>query len=85
MMPPLKDQLLLCVCFLLCVCYNCNVLGATWRKAELRCGNRTWADSVPKCYKEEGEEEEEYGDWAGVSLQEFMECPYNLAVNRQTR
>ena len=24
-------------------------------------------------------------DWSGVSLTEFMNCPHNLAVNRQTR
>lgn len=24
-------------------------------------------------------------DWSGVTLEEFMECPYNLANNRQTR
>jgi heparan sulfate 6-O-sulfotransferase HS6ST1 len=58
--------------------------GATWRKAELRCGNRSWAEAVPHCYGE-SEEEEEWGDWSGVSLQEFMACPTNLAVNRQTR
>ena len=24
--------------------------GATWRKAELRCGNKSWADEVKKSY-----------------------------------
>jgi len=58
--------------------------GATWRKAELRCGNRSWADVVPKCYPEE-DEEGEFGDWTGVSIKDFMACKSNLAVNRQTR
>ena len=25
--------------------------GATWRTAELRCGNQSWADVLPKCYQ----------------------------------
>ena len=24
-------------------------------------------------------------DWMDVTLEEFMSCPFNLAVNRQTR
>jgi hypothetical protein len=24
-------------------------------------------------------------DWAGVELEEFMQCEHNMAVNRQTR
>ena len=66
-----------------------------------RCGNRSWAETVPRCYGEEEEEGEvgqglatraptgaatqEWGDWTGVSLSDFMACPSNLAVNRQTR
>merc|ERR1712037_1084823 len=57
--------------------------GATWRKAELRCGNKSWADEVPKCYKEMQDESGEWGNWQGVSLKEFMACETNLAVNRQ--
>ena len=74
--------------------------GATWRKAELRCGNKSWADQVekfllivifiipiqvPKCYEETQDESGEWGNWQGVSLKEFMACESNLAVNRQTR
>ena len=59
--------------------------GATWRKAELRCGNQSWAEEVPKCYKETQDEEGEWGNWEGVSLEEFMACKSNLAINRQTR
>jgi len=59
--------------------------GATWRKAELRCGNKSWADEVPKCYEETQDESGEWGNWQGVSLKEFMACETNLAVNRQTR
>jgi len=56
--------------------------GATWRKAELKCGNRSWASEVAHCYSSEGGE---WADWRGVGLEEFMACPTNLAVNRQTR
>ncbi len=34
-------------------------------------------DELPACYSSE--------DWTGVSLEEFMACPSNLANNRQTR
>ena len=54
--------------------------GATWRDATLSCGGHVWGDILPKCYGE-GEDD----DWRGVKLKEFMECPHNLASDRQTR
>ena len=51
--------------------------GATWRTARLHCGGRSWAEVLQTCYQGE--------DWAGVNLTEFISCPHNLAVNRQTR
>lgn len=51
--------------------------GATWKTATHMCSGRSWADLITKCYKDE--------DWMDVTLEEFMACPFNLAVNRQTR
>jgi len=55
--------------------------GATWRDSMLVCNKTRWADIIPRCY----EDLDGYGDWSGVSLSEFMNCPQNLALNRQTR
>lgn len=49
--------------------------GATWRGARHWCGG-TQAN-IPQCYIGPS--------WQGVTLEQFMECPYNLASNRQTR
>ncbi|KAK0182264.1 hypothetical protein PV327_000419 [Microctonus hyperodae] len=49
--------------------------GATWRNARHWCGG-TMAN-IPQCYSGP--------NWQGVSLEEFMACPTNLANNRQTR
>lgn len=55
--------------------------GATWKGSEHKCnGVSATREHLPKCYDDLVEE-----DWSGVSLQEFMKCPHNLAVNRQTR
>jgi len=51
--------------------------GATWKTATHMCSGRSWANLLSKCYQEE--------DWMDVTLEEFMSCPFNLAVNRQTR
>lgn len=52
--------------------------GATWKTALLRCNGRSpTPEEMPKCYQGE--------DWMDVTLPEFMGCPSNLAVNRQTR
>jgi len=60
--------------------------GATWRTAELRCGNQSWADVLPKCYQDDPTDVYgEYSDWSGVEIAEFMGCDDNLAANRQTR
>uniref|UniRef100_A0A4W4ERK7 Heparan-sulfate 6-O-sulfotransferase n=1 Tax=Electrophorus electricus TaxID=8005 RepID=A0A4W4ERK7_ELEEL len=52
--------------------------GATWKTSLHMCDGRTpTPDELPPCY--------EGADWAGCTLQQFMECPYNLANNRQVR
>ncbi|GAB6033066.1 Heparan sulfate 6-o-sulfotransferase [Chamberlinius hualienensis] len=52
--------------------------GATWKTARHRCGGReAAAEELPSCYS---------GDnWEDVSMEEFLSCPSNLAINRQTR
>lgn len=52
--------------------------GATWKASLHRCdGHEPTHSELPSCYSGD--------DWSGCSLQEFMDCPYNLASNRQTR
>ncbi|TRY55673.1 hypothetical protein DNTS_016520 [Danionella cerebrum] len=52
--------------------------GATWKTALHMCdGHPPTPDELPACYSSE--------DWTGVTLEEFMSCPSNLASNRQTR
>lgn len=52
--------------------------GATWKTALHMCDGRPpTQDELPACYSGE--------DWTGVSLTDFMNCPYNLANNRQVR
>ena len=36
-------------------------------------------EDVPPCYDEDA------GIWENVSLEDFMDCPFNWAANRQTR
>merc|ERR1719431_1244476 len=55
--------------------------AATWKKAEHKCnGKPASREELPPCYDDFNED-----DWSGVELDEFMDCPYNLAVNRMTR
>uniref|UniRef100_A0A8D8RRX7 Heparan-sulfate 6-O-sulfotransferase n=1 Tax=Cacopsylla melanoneura TaxID=428564 RepID=A0A8D8RRX7_9HEMI len=52
--------------------------GATWRTSRHWCGGRSPTPlEMPKCYQG--------AYWTGVSLDEFADCPHNLAINRQTR
>ncbi|XP_061925162.1 heparan-sulfate 6-O-sulfotransferase 3-B [Entelurus aequoreus] len=52
--------------------------GATWKTALHMCDGRSpTQDELPTCYSGE--------DWSGVALTEFMNCPSNLANNRQVR
>ncbi|KAM8848327.1 heparan-sulfate 6-O-sulfotransferase 2 isoform 2-T2 [Synchiropus picturatus] len=52
--------------------------GATWKASLHVCDGRSpTLSELPSCYQGD--------DWSGCSLQEFMDCPYNLASNRQTR
>ncbi|KAG7261740.1 hypothetical protein CRUP_023727, partial [Coryphaenoides rupestris] len=50
--------------------------GATWKTSLHMCDGRTpTPEELPACY--------EGSDWSGCTLQQFMDCPYNLANNRQ--
>uniref|UniRef100_A0A8C2XJZ4 Heparan-sulfate 6-O-sulfotransferase n=1 Tax=Cyclopterus lumpus TaxID=8103 RepID=A0A8C2XJZ4_CYCLU len=52
--------------------------GATWKTALHMCDGRSpTQDELPTCYNGD--------DWSGVTLTEFMNCPSNLANNRQVR
>ncbi|XP_041846893.1 heparan-sulfate 6-O-sulfotransferase 2 isoform X2 [Melanotaenia boesemani] len=52
--------------------------GATWKASLHVCDGRSpTLSELPSCYSGD--------DWSGCSLQEFMDCSYNLANNRQTR
>lgn len=52
--------------------------GATWKTSLHMCDGRTpTPEELPSCY--------EGSDWSGCTLQQFMECPYNLANNRQVQ
>lgn len=52
--------------------------GATWKASLHVCDGRSpTLTELPSCYSGD--------DWSGCSLQEFMDCLYNLANNRQTR
>jgi len=59
--------------------------GATWKKSEHKCNGKPATRSgfkpeIPPCYDDLNND-----DWGDVELKEFMACPSNLAVNRQTR
>ncbi|XP_054714898.1 heparan-sulfate 6-O-sulfotransferase 2-like [Uloborus diversus] len=52
--------------------------GATWKTARHLCGGRTPTnEELPPCF--DGK------DWSDVTLQQFINCKSNLAMNRQTR
>lgn len=52
--------------------------GATWKNSLHMCNGRVpTKEELPPCYT---------GDnWTDVTLAEFLKCPSNLAINRQTR
>ncbi|CCD70385.1 Heparan-sulfate 6-O-sulfotransferase [Caenorhabditis elegans] len=53
--------------------------GATWISSKHVCnGKPASVNDLPTCF------DPRIG-WEGVSLEEFISCPYNLAFNRQTR
>ncbi|CAJ0584008.1 unnamed protein product, partial [Mesorhabditis spiculigera] len=53
--------------------------GATWMASRHICmGREPTLDELPSCY------DFDIG-WDGVTLDEFLDCPHNLAFNRQTR
>lgn len=52
--------------------------GATWKTSRHWCGGRTPEPAeLPACYSG--------ADWKNVTIDDFVSCPHNLAVNRQTR
>ncbi|XP_007260641.2 heparan-sulfate 6-O-sulfotransferase 3-B [Astyanax mexicanus] len=52
--------------------------GATWKTSLHMCDGRSPTQAeLPACYSGD--------DWSGVTLREFMDCPSNLASNRQVR
>lgn len=52
--------------------------GATWKTARHVCGGRTpTKEELPPCF--------EGNDWSDVTLEQFISCKSNLAINRQTR
>ncbi|XP_041075914.1 heparan-sulfate 6-O-sulfotransferase 2-like [Polyodon spathula] len=52
--------------------------GATWKASLHVCDGRAPTPSeLPACYSGD--------DWSGCTLADFMDCPYNLASNRQAR
>ncbi|CAP33109.2 Protein CBR-HST-6 [Caenorhabditis briggsae] len=53
--------------------------GATWISSKHVCNGRPASvNDLPTCF------DPRIG-WEGVSVEEFISCPYNLAFNRQTR
>ncbi|CAG2107900.1 unnamed protein product [Medioppia subpectinata] len=52
--------------------------GATWKTSRHMCGGRVpTKDELPSCYAGT--------DWRDVTIEEFISCEHNLAINRQTR
>lgn len=52
--------------------------GATWKKSLHMCDGRLpTSEELPRCYKSE--------TWENVGLDDFMDCKWNMANNRQTR
>ncbi|CAH1797269.1 unnamed protein product, partial [Owenia fusiformis] len=54
--------------------------GATWiryKGHEIKCNRQKVTEKeLPKCFK---------SNWINVQLNDFIKCPHNLAINRQTR
>ncbi|XP_078693442.1 heparan-sulfate 6-O-sulfotransferase 3-B-like [Branchiostoma floridae x Branchiostoma belcheri] len=51
--------------------------GATWKTSRHMCDGRMPTEKeLPSCFDD---------NWVGVGLDEFTDCPWNLANNRQTR
>lgn len=51
--------------------------GATWRNSRKHCQNY----DTQLCYAQR----QQQSNWVNVSLEEFLDCPNNMAINRQTR
>ncbi|CAH1245541.1 HS6ST1 [Branchiostoma lanceolatum] len=51
--------------------------GATWKTSRHMCDGKMPSEKeLPSCFDD---------NWVGVGLDEFTDCPWNLANNRQTR
>ena len=50
--------------------------GATWHYSRMICNGREYENDLEKCFET---------DWKNVPLDEFLNCRYNLASNRQVR
>lgn len=58
--------------------FRCIQRGATWISARHECNGRLpTAQELPRCYSGR--------NWTDVTLDAFMRCHWNLAINRQTR
>lgn len=58
--------------------FHCYQRGATWKNSLHLCNGRApTKEELPPCYTGE--------NWTDVTLPGFLECPSNLAINRQTR
>ena len=55
--------------------------GATWKDSLHKCnGQAATRAEIPPCY-----DDLNYDDWSDATLDQFMTCSSNLAMNRQTR
>ncbi|KAF7231865.1 hypothetical protein EG68_12066, partial [Paragonimus skrjabini miyazakii] len=68
--------------------------GATWHTAKLRCRDTSaYSQSYRPCYNitkyagntSTSHKRNKHPTWTNVSLHTFLDCPFNLAINRQTR
>ncbi|CAH8436976.1 unnamed protein product [Heterobilharzia americana] len=60
--------------------------GATWHSSTLRCNRQPPpTEHYKPCRFYKDEQDINPAAWYNVSIQSFMQCPYNLAHNRQTR
>ena len=58
--------------------FHCYQRGATWKNSLHLCNGKVpTKEELPPCYTGE--------NWTDVTLPEFLKCPSNLAINRQTR
>merc|ERR1712168_1061270 len=62
--------------------------GATWRNQELKCKHVKYAQTLHDrmCWRLDNYATmEDLKTWQNVTLDKFINCPFNMAANRQTR